>query len=444
MLFPPGPKLNQGEQLQLLRRTPLRFFDDCHQKFGRIFTLNLGTFGNQEVDTEANGKWVFITRPEDVETLFKTSPEIAMAGVANKMLFGSRTQQGGIIRLDGREHMNIRRVYQPIFNGNRMRAYTLPIMATIRRHARLWSRSRAFPMLPEMQRITIDVIAKSILGFDESELFDMLCSRLMCLENAAIQGRDRHMAERELSRIIHEHIATNRTTDLSDREDVFSRLCQLTKPDGLALTDKELHDELVTLLKAGFGTTSNALAWLFACILEKETVRARIQEEAMNAVGGREPAKCRFDQMPYTEAVIQETLRLCPSVAGFTGVRYLSEPLRLGGYTIPAHTVVAIATHILHRDASVYPDPLLFKPERFLTAKPSAWRWAPFGGGNRMCVGRSFAMHEMKVVLATLFSDMEINLDRPVGGSEVQGFFCSPKDRGPHVRIKDRSHDEES
>lgn len=438
MLFPPGPKLSQTDQLQMLRRNPLNFFDDCHQQFGKIFTLNLGTFGNQEVDTEANGKWVFITRPEDVEILFKSSPDIAMAGIANKMLFGSRTQQGGIIRLDSREHMEIRRVYQPIFNGSRMRAYTVPIMATVRRHARLWSRSRAFPMLPEMQRITIDVIAKSILGFDESELFDMLCSRLMCLENAAIQGRDRHMAERELSRITHEHISINRNTDLSDREDVFARLCQLTKSDGHPLTDKELHDELITLLKAGFGTTSNALAWLFACILENPHVKDKVQEEAFAAVGNRTSNTCQFNNMPYTEAVIQETLRLCPSVAGFTGVRYLSEPLRLGGYTIPAHTVVAVATHILHRDPSVYPDPLTFKPERFLTVKPSAWRWAPFGGGNRMCVGRSFANHEMKVVLATIFSDMELKLDRPVGGSEVQGFFCAPKERGPYVRIKDR------
>lgn len=441
MLFPPGPNLSQTEQLQNLRRDPLQFFEQCHAEYGDVFTLELGTFGNQEVETEANGKWVFITRPEDVETLFRAGPDIALAGTANKILFGSRTQQGGIIRLDGRGHMDIRRVYQPIFNGARMRAYTEPIMATVRRHARLWSRSRAFPFLPEMQRITIDVIAKTILGFDESELFDMLCSRLMCLENAAIQGSDRHMAERELSRITFEHIKRRRYGDLSGREDVFALLCQLTKPDGHPLSDRELHDELVTLLKAGFGTTSNALAWLFACILENPRVKERVLEEAHEAVGTREPERCRFDAMPYTEAVIQETLRLCPSVAGFTGVRYLSEAIRLGGYTIPAHTMVAVATHILHRNEKVYTDPLSFKPERFLSAKPSAWRWAPFGGGNRMCVGRAFANHEMKVVLATVFSDMEVALDRPVGGSEVQGFFCSPKDRGPYVQIRDRDHD---
>ncbi|CAM2069865.1 Cytochrome P450 [Sulfidibacter corallicola] len=437
MTFPPGPALPESEQLRLMRTAPIDFIESCHRDFGSIFTLQLGRFGNTEVTETNNGKWVIVTKPDDVKTLFKADPDRVLAGAANKILFGGKTQTGGIIRLDGRAHAEIRRVYQPIFTGASMKAYIPAIIAAAERQAKAWSRTRPFPLLPELQRITIRVIAHSILGFPREEL-EILCPRLMCLEDAAIKGQQRVMVERELSRIVTDHIERYAGADMSHRVDVFARLTQVQKSDGRRLSAKELHDELITLLKAGFGTTSNALAWLFGCILRDPAIYIQVVSELERVTQGAAVARDHVERLTYLDAVIKEMLRLCPSIGGFTGVRYLADPLELGGYPLPAGTMVAVATHVLHRDPDVYEDPLVFRPERFLEHKVSIYSWAPFGGGNRMCVGKSFAIQEMKVVVATLLTRLEMRLDQPIGKPEVQGFFCAPSGRGPLVRVRDR------
>jgi cytochrome P450 len=172
--------------------------------------------------------------------------------------------------------------------------------------------------------------------------------------------------------------------EVDRRDDVFSLLV------GAVDDDEELGDELMSLLLAGAESSATTLAWAFDFLLHDSTALARVRD----------------DDEAYLEAVLQETLRLRP-VAHLTG-RRLTGPLQLNGYLLPAGTTVAIPAYLVHRRADVYPDPERFRPERFLDRPPGAFAWVPFGGGARRCVGASFAMLEMKCVLATVLRAVEL------------------------------------
>jgi len=176
---------------------------------------------------------------------------------------------------------------------------------------------------------------------------------------------------------------------LADREDILSMLVAARFEDGSAMSDREVRDQLMTLLLAGHETTATALAWAFDLLFRAPDKLARLRAE-VGAGDGTE----------YLDAVIKETLRVRP-VVPFVG-RELREPSELGGYDLPAGTNVMPAIYLAHTRPDVYPQPYEFRPERFLEGAPETFAWIPFGGGTRRCIGAAFAEFEMRVVLATI------------------------------------------
>jgi cytochrome P450 len=178
---------------------------------------------------------------------------------------------------------------------------------------------------------------------------------------------------------------------VAERDDIFSMLVQARDEDGQAMTDRELRDELMTLLLAGHETTATGLAWTFELLFRRPAARERATAEA------REGA-----EHDYADAVVKETLRLrapIPLVA-----RRLTAPMRLDGHELPAGTRVAPCIYLTHRLPDLYPDPEAFRPERFLDQPADTYSWLPFGGGVRRCLGASFATYEMRVVLQTVLA----------------------------------------
>jgi cytochrome P450 len=180
-----------------------------------------------------------------------------------------------------------------------------------------------------------------------------------------------------------------------EREDIVSMLEQAHREDGSPLSEQELRDELVTLLVDG--PTSTSLAWAFERLLRHPEKLARLRDEV------------RSGEDVYMDAVLKETLRLCPPVP--IVVRRLLEPMRLGGYTIPAGATVAPCVYLMHRRRELYPQPERFMPERFLESPAGTYTWIPFGGGVRRCLAASFALLEMKRVIQTVLGEVEL---RPV------------------------------
>jgi cytochrome P450 len=167
------------------------------------------------------------------------------------------------------------------------------------------------------------------------------------------------------------------------------------------MTDVELRDELVTLLLAGHETTATAAAWAFELLLRNPPTLARLQEEVD-----------RGESEDYLDAVIKETLRVRPVVPGV--VRKLTQPFEINGYELPTGTRLAPNIYLTHRRADIYPEPDRFRPERFLENPADTYSWIPFGGGIRRCLGASFALYELKVVIPTILRNARL---RASGGS---------------------------
>ncbi len=161
------------------------------------------------------------------------------------------------------------------------------------------------------------------------------------------------------------------------------------------MSDEELRDELVTLLVAGHETTASALSWIFELLFRHPEVHRRVVHEVR-----------RGDGQAFTDAVIRESLRLRPIIPMVA--RRLTRPLELGGHLIPAGAAVAPCILLVHRRPDIYPDPEKFLPERFLDREPGTYEWMPFGGGIRRCVGASFALFEMQIVLQRILATTDL------------------------------------
>jgi cytochrome P450 len=186
---------------------------------------------------------------------------------------------------------------------------------------------------------------------------------------------------------------------LDERDDILSLLIQARYEDGGALNDQDLRDELITLLLAGHETTATALAWAFDLLLHHPGVLDRLTAE----LGAGEEA--------FLDAVIKETLRIRP-VIPMVG-RRLMRPMSLGGYDLPSGVIAVANIFLTHRRPDLYPDPLAFKPERFIESQADTYTWIPFGGGTRRCLGAAFATTEMRVVLRTVLTEARLSAGNP-------------------------------
>ncbi len=194
-------------------------------------------------------------------------------------------------------------------------------------------------------------------------------------------------------------------------ECLLTDLFEMTYDDGTVMPDLELRDAIVTVLAAGHDTTALSLAWAFEQILPRADVVERIESELEDVCGKGLPQPEHMASLEYLDAAIRESLRI-RSIIPFV-VRVLKDTFSVGGFTYPKGIVLCPSIYLLHMREDLYPEPRTYRPERFLERKFAPHEWDPFGGGNRACLGQAFALYEMKVVLATLFSVLK--MVRPAG-----------------------------
>lgn len=432
LLAPPGPALSQATVREQFLADSLGLLERCYRDYGPVFVLKLGNM-HQVEDVNCNGDWVFLTSPDHMRVMYRVKGHILNAGEANSVLFGVTSSSTGSIRLDGYAHRTRRKLLQPMFNGERMKSYVDLIRHYVLRTVTSWQDQQELSLLREMQEITIRVIIATVFGIGPSPLQDEVCNDLLKIENAEISMEEAARFEQHLSSLIRKEIRTRRETDEQGGEDVFSTMMQSRDAEGLLLPESDIHDEMISLLKAGFGTTANTLAWVFDSLLRHPQVAERVRRELQPLVGQTQSTGAFSLPCTYTEAVIKETLRLRP-LSGINGVRLLKEPIRIEQYHLPAGSILVNCSYLLHRNTDVYPDFEVFRPERFLEEKIDAYSWTPFGGGTRMCVGRAFAMQEMRIVLAEVLNRYHLEPLSLEEGTERQRFFLAPK-RGLRVRV---------
>jgi cytochrome P450 len=214
-------------------------------------------------------------------------------------------------------------------------------------------------------------------------------------------------------RLIEEHRAAD------DREgDLLSMLISATdEGDGQGMTTRQLRDEVMTLVLAGFETTANALSWALYLLSKHPETAARLEEEATRVLAGRVPTFEDLPSLEFTERVLQESMRLYPPAWCFE--REAVEADEVGGYAIPGGTTIAVCPYVLHRNPAYWNEPDKFDPDRFLPERSTArsrFAYLPFGDGPRVCIGKGFAMMEAKIVLAMIAGSFHLKLasDKPV------------------------------
>jgi cytochrome P450 len=190
-----------------------------------------------------------------------------------------------------------------------------------------------------------------------------------------------------------------RRRDADAGDDVLAMLLQARHEDGSPMSEQELRDELLTLLVAGHETTASTLAWAFERIRERPDVLERLRDEIDAG-----------DDDAYVTATIQETLRLRPVLPN-SAPRFVAQPIEIGDWTYPVGCSLVPNAYLIHHDASIYPEPYAFRPERFVDEQPGTYTWIPFGGGRRRCLGASFAMLEMRLVLRTVLGTCALTAD---------------------------------
>jgi cytochrome P450 len=406
--------------------------EDAARRYGDMFTFKITN----------EGTWVFLHHPDAVKQVFRGDPRLLHAGEANVVLMpvlGSHS----VLLLDEDAHMAQRKLMLPSFHGERMRGYEETMAEVAGRELERWPAGEALSAWPTMQAITLEVIMRTVFGVREGDRVERLGRALReslawvteprRLAQIALLG-PRRMAERgtlqralaPADELIYEEIRARRDApDLAERDDVLSLLLQARHDDGTAMSDKELRDELMTLLVAGHETSATGLAWALEALARHPAALARLRDE----VDAGEDA--------YLDAVVKETLRLRPVIA--LVLRRLTEPMEIGGRLLPAGVNVAPCIYLVHRRADVYDEPRAFRPERFLDNPPGTYTWIPFGGGVRRCLGASFAQFEMKVVLRELVARLDIRAARPQPERRVRRAIVFAPSRGGEIVVERRA-----
>jgi cytochrome P450 family 135 len=356
------------------------------------------------------GELVFISDPPSLKKLFAADRVNTIAPGRNiilKPLLGP----GSLLLQQGEEHLRRRKLMLPPFHGERMRAYEDVIADATERAMSSWPQGTPFPLHPGMQAITLEVILRAVFGITDERRREALSQALVAILAATATPRAvgfivpglrrtppyRRLAalDERIDELLAAEIAERRDDpDLQDREDILSMLVSARFDDGSRMEDRELRDQLMTLLLAGHETTATGLAWTFDLLFQRPDAMSRLVEEV------------RAGDHEYLDAVIEESLRVRP-VVPFTG-RELREPAELGGYELDTGTVVMAAISLTHTRPDLYPEPRAFRPERFLEAETETFSWIPFGGGTRRCIGAAFAQFEMRVALETILRSCEL------------------------------------
>lgn len=400
--LPPGPWWPPAAQTVAWAVSLPWMLDRCGERYGQMFTMRFFPSGR---------RIVVVSGADLVKQVFTASPEVAPSAAGSSPI-AAVMGPSSVLTLTGPEHLRQRRLLLPPFHGERMKEYEETIVQATRRDVAQWPLGAPMALLERTRAITLEVILRAVFGV-EAERMEAMRGAVgalfapLTLPMLLRVALSRPTLERpkggfgraldRLDEVIYAELTRRRAQDLGERTDILSLLLLARDEQGVGMSDAELRDELVTLLLAGHETTATSVAWAIERLVRHPDKLARLSAE-IDAGESEE----------YMQAVIHETMRLRPVVP--LVVRALQEPLRMGEHELPVGTRVAPSIWLTNRDPRTYDAPREFRPERFLGRQPETFSWIPFGGGIRRCIGASFALLEMKLMLRTILAGLEPSL----------------------------------
>lgn len=443
--LPDGPQTHPLIQTFQWLTNPLEYMEACAQRYGDIFTLRLGpTFKPQ----------VFISNPQAIQQIFTTDPKQLDAGESagfSSAFFGRQS----MLALEGKPHQRQRKLLTPPFHGERMLAYGEIIRDITLQVVSQWQVGEAFSVLPSMQTISFQVISKVVFSLEEGARYEKLKELFVAILNPKrpllrvvlllfplLRGalgpwspwkKFMHQIQ-EIDELIYAEIGERKKQpNAPSRSDILSLMMSARDEQGQGMTDVELRDQLITLLVAGYEAPTTALHWGLYWIHHLPEVQEKLRQELDRL--GENPDLNTISHLPYLNAVCLETLRLYPP-AILIITRVVKSPLVIGGYQFEPGTLLLPCVYLTHHRQDLYPNPHQFKPERFLERQFAPYEYFPFGGGNRRCIGMAFYLFEMKLILATILSRLQIELvDRKPVQPVIRGLLLGPEVGPGDVRM---------
>ena len=403
--LPPTAPLPATLQTLACRRWPLAYFEHCRARYGNRFTVH-------PVDMPP---LVFLADPYEIRAVLTAPPSVLHPGAGGAVVAPLFGEESFTLREED-EHMCGRNAILPAVSRLVARAHEEVVAEVVRSEVASWPLEEAFAAHPPLRALTLRVIMRSLFGGGDpafEELHVRLLRMMSVMGSSLLQEpRLRYLPgwraqwkrfvrqREEVDRSIYALIARRRRA--RERScDLLDMLLTTQNPDGSPMSERQVRDNLVSVLIAGHETTASALAWALQLLAYSPIVQERLIDEIDSEAGDE-----------YLTATIQETLRHRP-VFPFAAPRAVVQPFEIGGLTYHPPTQLLACTYLVHHDPSFYPDPYEFHPERWLDSRPDPRTWIPWGGGRKRCLGRHFALLEMQMVLREVLSTRTV---LPVSG----------------------------
>ncbi|MBS1119164.1 MAG: cytochrome [Deltaproteobacteria bacterium] len=332
----------------------------------------------------------------------------------------------GLLTAEGATHKRHRKLLAPAFAPKRLAAYGEVMVGETRDQIARWRVGQRIDLAHEMMEMTLAIAGQTMFNADVrrdakvvSESLELGMRSMVANITSPVRlgyqwPLPRHLrmkrAVKQLDEVVYRLIAEGRRIG-TDRGDVLSMLLLARDEDGTALSDREIRDEVMTLLLAGHETTANALTWTWYELGRNPGALATLEAELARVLGDRPVTIDDLPALPWNLAIIEEAMRLHPP-AYITG-RQAMRDVELGGHELPARSLLTVYIRAIHRRADYFPTPLAFKPERMLPdAKKARPRhhYLPFGAGPRVCIGSHFALLEAQLALATMVQHTKLRL----------------------------------
>jgi cytochrome P450 len=391
--LPPSRRLPVSYQTICCRWLPVRYIEDCHAHLGERFTI-------YTIDMPP---LVFLTAPDDIRAVLAGDPSRLHPGAGSAIiepLIGPRS----FMLLEEDDHICGRRSIKPAFH-QRMTAHHAGLLSeAVEREVASWPLDKPIQLDPLIRSLTLHVILRAIFGGDDdstlAELHMKLVEMLSVTTSVVLQEpKMRHLPgwrrswstflnqRAEVDHLIYTLMRRRESGVNKEAVDLLDMLLAADDASGKKMADRDIRDNLMSMILAGHETTTGELSWAFQLLAHHPCVQAQLVSELDK---GRDDA--------YLEATINETMRRKP-VFLFAIPRKVIEPVQVGDwiYEPPAHLVGC--TYLMHHNPELYRRPYEFRPERFLDEPPASRTWLPWGGGRKHCLGRHFALLEVKTVL---------------------------------------------
>jgi cytochrome P450 len=404
---PPGPKGHWlWGSLPEFRRDSLAFYTRCARDYGDVIAFRFGP-----------RRAVLLTHPDLVEQVLVVQNRNFVKHFGIQLL---RPLLGnGLLLSEGDFWLRQRRLVQPAFLRQRFDGYGAVMVEHSLRLLDGWRDGETRDIHRDMMGLALGIAAKTLLDADVTgaaaevgHALDQLMNDFIYRFGSAFpvpawlptpNNRRRRQAMRRLDWIINGIIRQRRQAG-GDRGDLLSMLMRARdEGDGTGMTDQQLRDEVMTLFLAGHETTANALTWTWYLLAQHPKIEVKLLAELRDVLGDRPPTVADLPRLRYAEWVVHESMRLYPPVVAFG--RQAVERCEIGGYEIPAGGTVIMSQWVVHHDARFFDNPNEFQPERWdndLIHRLPKFAYFPFGGGPRVCIGNTFALMELVLVLATI------------------------------------------